>query len=46
MRIFAAAKASLIIILPTDRPEKVLPTARTTKNGVAFARYGKIKGEN
>ena len=27
----------IIIILPTDRPEIILSTARTTKNYVAFA---------
>ena len=30
-------KIIIIIILPTDRPEIILPTARTTKNQVAFA---------
>ena len=28
-----------IIILPTNRPEIILPTARTTKNQVAFTLY-------
>ena len=30
-------KLGFIIILPTDRSEIVLPTARTTKNSVVFA---------
>lgn len=32
-------KLSIIIILPTDRPEKILPTGRTTKHEVTFALY-------